>query len=224
MKSRVLGLLLLVGSAAIVSAATFFIPYTPAPSNILSSGGLTLKAKTFAANGWTLPGGEFPLVLAYNTGGAPVAGATVSVTLHSASVFVASTPSPTSGNGTAGSPLQYTIGLTPANTRGSIVIRVRARTLAEDPQVVWKDVSADVSMTVIGQSAVTGRTHGPKVTELQSARYGDRPFPVVMVQYQDIKHCEGAGDPYSECTGNHTAEGLDEAVNSRTSGTSIWQL
>ncbi len=225
MKSRFLGLMLLVSSAAIVSAAgSFFIPYTPAPSNILNSGGLTLKAQAFAADGWTPPGAEFPLVLAYTTGGNAVAGATVSVTLHSASVFVASTPAPTSGNGTAGSPLQYTIPLVPANSRGSIVIRVRARTLVEDPQVIWKDVSADVSMTVIGQSAVTGRTHGPKVTTMESARYGDRPFPVVMVQYQDIKHCEGAGDPYSECTGNHTSAALDEAVNSRTSGTSIWQL
>src|SRR5689334_10225398 len=174
MKARSLGLMLLISSTAIVSASVPFIPYTPEPGNILTSGGLTLKAQALAPNGWVPPGTEYPIVLAYTTGGTPAAGVSIDVTLHTASVFIASTPAPVSGDGTSGSPLHYTIAAVPANTRGSIVVRVRSRTLVEDPQAIWKDISSAVSVTVTGGSTATGATHGPKITTLQSARYGDR--------------------------------------------------
>ncbi len=193
-------------------------------SNTVTSGGLTVTAKVFTSGGWVLPGGSFPLVLSYSAGESGAPASTISVTLHPASVFEQATPPPASGTGVAGSPLVFNLPAQDANAVGKIIVEARGKSLAEDPEVVWKDISADVTVAVSGQSPVAARTHGPKVTTLETARYGDRPFPVVMVQYQDIKHCTGPGTPLPECVGAHTAETLDEKINSQTTGTSLWQL
>lgn len=198
-------------------------PFVPVP-NSATSGGLSVSASVITAGGWVRPGETYPILLKYNSGSAPVAGATISLTLPSSAVFLQSTPAATTGNGTAGSPLVYVVPALAAGTTGQIVIEARAKNLTEDPEVMWKDLSASFSVAATGQPAQSAQTHGPKVTTLESARYGDRPFPVVMVQYQDIKHCTGAGTPYPECTGNHTAAAFDTSLNSRTTGTSIWQL
>jgi len=199
-------------------------PPFPPVENRVTNGGLTLLAKVFSPNGKVKPGETFPLVLTYQAGGTGAANVTIRVTLHSASIFQQSTPAPASGNGTAGSPLVYTITAVAPNGTGQIVIEARAKNLTEDPEVMWKDISADVTLAVGLQGPLPARTHGPKVTTLESAVYGDRPFPVVMVQYQDVKHCTGVGTPFPECTGNHTSAALDTSVNSRTTGKSVWQL
>jgi M6 family metalloprotease-like protein len=198
-------------------------PFTPV-ENQVTNGGLTLLAKVFSPDGKVNPGETFPMVLIYQAGGTGAANVTITVTLHSASIFQQSTPAPLSGNGTAGSPLTYTIPAVAPNGTGQIVIEARAKTLTEDPEVMWKDVSADVTLAVGLNGPLPARTHGPKVTTHESARYGDRPFPVVMVQYQDVRHCTAPMDPFPECTGNHTAEALDISINSRTTGKSVWQL
>lgn len=190
----------------------------------VSSGGVTLTAKVFATNGWVRPGASYPLIARYHTGAAAAAGLTsVAVTLHDSAVFLRSTPMPDSGTGVAGNPLIYTLGVVAPNTIGKIVIEARAKDLDEDPEVIWKDVSADAALTVVPNATVTARSRGPHVTTLSSARFGDRPFPVVNVQYADVSHCTGAGTPLPECTGNNTASELDDLINSRTSGNSVWQ-
>jgi len=188
-----------------------------------ASGGLFIAAKVFTSGGWVGPGDRYPLILQYEAESATLA-ATIEVTLHSAAAFISSTPAPLAGDGTGADPLQYALGPLTAGETGKIIIEARSKDLAEDPEVMWKDLSAGVSVTVTGESALALRTHGPKVTTLESARFGDRPFPVVMVQYQDFKHCTGVDTPYPGCTGDHTAEALDAAVNSKTSGHSLWQL
>ena len=198
-------------------------PFAPVPNSV-TNGGLTVLARVFTPGGWVRPGEGFPVVLTYQAGGTGALGATVRVTLHDASLFLSSTPPPASGNGTPGSPLVYSLGNIGPSGAGQIVIEARAKDLTEDPEVMWKDVSADVTLQTTGQPALACKTHGPKVTTLETARYGDRPFPVVMVQYQDVKHCTAPGVPFPECTGNHTAQGLDVAINSRSTGTSVWQL
>lgn len=198
-------------------------PFTPV-ENRVTNGGLTLLARVFSPNGKVKPGETFPVVLTYEAGGTGAANVTITVTLHSASIFQQSTPAPSSGNGTSGSPLVYTIAAVAPNGTGQIVIEARAKTLSEDPEIIWKDVSADVTLAAGLQGPLPARTHGPKVTTLTTAVYGDRPFPVVMVQYQDVKHCTGSGVPFPECTGNHTAAALDISINSRTTGKSVWQL
>jgi M6 family metalloprotease-like protein len=211
-------------SAAVIGAAGVATPPPFAPvANEGASGDLFVQAKVFTNAGWVAPGETYPLIVKYRADGA-VVGATVEVTLHSAAVFVSSTPAAVSGTGASGSPLTYAIGPLTAGQTDKIIIQARSKGLGEDPEVMWKDISADVVATVTGEAALPLRTHGPKVTTHKSARFGDRPFPVVMVQYQDIKHCTGVDTPYPGCTGNHTADALDEAINSRTTGHSLWQL
>ena len=197
-----------------------------------SSGGLTLAAKVFTATGAVKPGEEYPIALQYSTAAAAVPTASFSVTLHPSSVFIKATPAALSGNGSSGSPLVFTVAGLAANSKGSIIIEARAKTLTEDPEVLWKNSNASVSLEVPGQPKVALLTHGPKVTTLSTARVGDRPFPVVMVQYQDVKHCTGtdergglptdANDP--SCPENHDAAALDAAINSRTTNRSLYQL
>ena len=199
-------------------------PPFPVVENKVTNGGLTLLAKVFSPRGKVGPGETFPLVLTYQADGTGAANVNITVTLHSASLFQQSTPAASSGNGTSGSPLVYTLPVVAPNAAGQIVIEARAKTLTEDPEIMWKDLSADVTLAAGVQPALPAKTHGPKVTTLESAVFGDRPFPVVMVQYQDIRHCTDVGVPFPECTGNHTAAALDTSINSRTSGKSVWQL
>ena len=223
MAATFLAFLSLAGPGSIRSVTAGQPPFPPV-ENTVTNGGLTLLAKVFSPNGKVNPGETFPVVLIYQAGGTGAANVTIRVTLHSASIFQQSTPAAGSGDGTAGSPLTYTIPAVAPNGTGQIVIEARAKTLTEDPEVMWKDVSADVTLAAGLSGPLPARTHGPKVTTLESAVYGDRPFPVVMVQYQDVKHCTGEKTPFPECTGNHTAAALDTSINSRTTGKSVWQL
>jgi immune inhibitor A len=201
--------------------------------NVLATAGMeaqavNLSAKFNSAYGWVLPGATYPFFVQYDAGVAGATSVVVKVTLPSTAVYVNATPAPSSGNGSSGSPLTWNVGALAPNGSGRIMVRARALDTNEDPEIVWKDLSASATLTAsvagIPQAAVSAKTMGPKVTTLSTARYGERPFPVVMVQYQDIKHCTGPGQPYPECTGNHVAQALDAAVNSRTSGKSLWQL
>ncbi len=199
-----------------------------AMSASLQAQAVKVSATFNSAFGWVKPGETYPFFVSYEAGPTGATSATVRVTLPSAAVFVGSTPAPSSGNGSSTSPLTYNLGALAPNANGRILLRARALGLDEDPEIIWKDISALAKLTCtvggIAQPEVSAKTRGPKVTTLQTARYGERPFPVVMVQYQDIKHCTGSGQPYEECTGNHTAEALDAAVNSKTTGKSLWQL
>ncbi len=187
-----------------------------------------VAAKFNSSFGWVKPGETYPFFVNYQAGAAGATSVVVDVTFPSTAVFVGATPAPNSGNGSANSPLRFNLGPLAPNAAGKIMIRARALDTNEDPEIVWKDLSATATLTAtvagVPQPAVTSKTMGPKVTTLQTARYGERPFPVVMVQYQDIKHCTGVGQPYPECTGDHTATALDAAVNSKTTGKSLWQL
>src|SRR5688572_28652231 len=139
-------------------------PPFPVVENKVTNGGLTLLAKVFSPRGKVAPGETFPLVLTYQADGTGAANVNITVTLHSASLFQTSTPAASSGNGTAGSPLVYTIPVVAPNAAGQIVIEARAKSLAEDPEIIWKDLSADVTLATGVQAALPARTHGPKVT------------------------------------------------------------
>ena len=186
---------------------------------------VTMSAKFNSAYGWVKPGDSYAFFVNYAAGSTGATAATVTVTIPPAAAFVSATPAPTS---TSGNTLTFNLGALAPNATGRILLRARALTLAEDPEIIWKDISATAKLTAsiagVPQAAVTSKTMGPKVTTLETARYGERQFPVIMVQYQDIKRCTGAGAPYPECAGDHTAAALDAAVNSRTSGKSLWQL
>jgi M6 family metalloprotease-like protein len=184
----------------------------------------SLEALYMSATGWVKPGETYPFVVNYAVSAA-TDGATVTATLPAEAIYESANPAPTAGDGTPSSPLEWSLA---PGTSGKIIVWARALDLTEDPTMIWKDLSAETTFeSTLGGNPVeslTSRTLGPKCTTHESARYGVRPFPLVMVEYQDIKHCVAEGDPYPECTGNHTAEALDAAVNSKTSGRSLWQL
>ena len=71
------------------------------------------------------------------------------------------------------------------------MVEARAAGLVADPEVVWKDLSTTATLTYAGQPAqITSTTHGPKVIPpeggFDTARYGDKPFPIVPVEYIDL--------------------------------------
>ena len=95
--------------------------------------------------------------------------------------------------------------------------RRKADTLAQDPQIVWKNISSTATLTSAGGPDATA-SHGPKVippsATFDTARYGDRPFPVVPVDYYDRKH---DADP-------HAATPLADKINSPSVAGSTFNL
>ena len=184
----------------------------------------SFEALYLSATGWVAPGETYPFTMDYAVEPL-VDGATLSVILPEHAVFVDASLPPDGGDGSAGNPLLWNLA---AGSSGRIIVRSRAFDLSEEPTMVWRDLSAEATFeTTLGGNllqSITSRTLGPKCTTHRTARYGVRPFPLVMVEYQDISHCTGAGTPFPECTGDHTGDALDHAVNSRTSGSSLWQL
>lgn len=196
---------------------------------ILAAGALqaadpvTVTARFNSSYGWVKPGENYPFIVSYQAGPAGATSATITVSLPASAQFVSASPAPSSV-----APLTWQLGALAPNAGGRIVVQARALDLNQDPEILWKDLSSTATLSAsvggVAQPQVTSKTRGPKVTTLSTARYGERPFPVVMVQYQDIRRCTGVGQPYDECTGDHTAQALDAAVNSQTSGQSLWQL
>jgi M6 family metalloprotease-like protein len=175
----------------------------------------SVKARFVTSRGWVAPDEGYTFTVKYVATDAN--SATLTVRLPAPASFVSSTPSPTSS---AGGVLTYS-GL--AHTAGQIVINAKAKTLAQDPEIIWKNLSATAELLADG-TTLTSMTNGPRVTQLESAKFGDRPFPVVNVQYADIGHCVGAGTPVPECVRDHPVSELDAVMNSRDpTRTSVWQ-
>ena len=91
-------------------------------------------------------------------------------------------------------------------TTAELIVTARAATLKSDPEIVWKDLSSTATLRYSGGAAQSSQTHGPKVIpkpeSFDTARYGDKPFPMVPVEYQDRTH-----QP------DHQGEDLDRVVN-----------
>jgi M6 family metalloprotease-like protein len=216
--------------AVLALAAAVAPGRAPLVGSAVAASGASVRASFISERGWVRPGETYPFKVDYAAGSGGADSAVVRIVLHPSSSFLTSTPAPTSGDGSAGSPLTYNLGALPAGQGGRIVVQARAKTLAEDPEVLWKAIPAEAALaTTVGgvpQAPLTSSTNGPRVTTHETARYGDRPFPMINVEYQDLKRCTGVvlDEVPENCEERHTAEGLDRAVNSRTSGTSIWQL
>lgn len=177
-------------TATAVAAPGTAAPPAPVPvaGPVVSTatvGGLEVQNSFVSAVGWVKPGETYPSrIIATNTTDFPVVGATVSVTapqgstIEQASAGVIS--SPTTVVWTPG-PIE------PGATR-TLVLESRAASVASLPTIVWRDLSTTAEVTV-GTATSTITSHGPKVIppgeEFDTARYGDRPFPVVPVAYTD---------------------------------------
>ena len=211
---RVASILAVVALLAVPSLAQ------PEPSTPVA--GVTVEASFVSSTGWVKPGEAYPFKVIVRGGKTTAQGLKLTVTLPASAQFVSSSVAPAAMSANAAT---FNLAAVAPNTTTRIVLQARAATLAQDPEIMWKDLSATASLTQ-GIAAVVGTSvsHGPRVTTLETARFGDRPFPILMAEYQDIKHCTGEGEPYDECTGNHTPEAFTESVNSKASGTSVWRL
>jgi immune inhibitor A len=181
----------------------------------VASNTLVVENSFVSAVGWVKPGDTYPFrVFVKSFRSAPATNATVTVTPADGMRFT-SDLHVTSGSATvdgAGN-LVWTIPTVPgAPADGQTVLTLvgvgEADTTAEDPEIVWKDISTTATLTYSGGPAgLTSKSHGPKVIPADkaydTARYGDRPFPVVPVDFFDRKHMTA-----------HTGKALANKINS----------
>ncbi len=204
----------LAGPAVSAPAPGPAAPAAPAAPGVPSTGeagGLEIENSFVSSVGWVQPGEEYPSrIIVTNPTGSAVSGASVTVTAPRGTRFLAARSGTGTPTTTAGQ-ITWDIGSVPAGTgdvpgKATLVIENRAASLTDEPTLVWRDLSSSAELTV-GGADVTVPSHGPKVIpedeNYETARYGDRPFPVVPVQYRDRAY-QG---------GNSGAE-LEDVINS----------
>lgn len=166
---------------------------------------LRLENSFVSSSGWVKPGQRYPSrVLLTNPTTTRVRDAEVVVRAPEGTRFLAA-----SGPGTATHTARratWRPGVLAAGATRVLVLESRAATTRALPTVVWRDLSTRASLTTPAGGA-TAVSHGPKVVppaeSYDTARYGDRPFPVVPVQYADRTWADG-----------HSGEDLAEVINS----------
>lgn len=154
--------------------------------------GLEIEDSFVSSVGWVKPGDTYPSrIIVTNRTAAPIAGASVTVTAPTATTFTTA-----SGPGThpvTDHTVVWSLPSVPAQTgttpgRVTLVLENQAATVAQNPQIVWRDLSTSAALTSVGANT-TVFSHGPKVIppseNYDTARYGDRPFPVIPIQYTD---------------------------------------
>ena len=172
----------------------------------------TGRATSFASStGWVKPGDAFPFrVTVTNATGAEVTDAVVTMDAPPAVTFTRAEPLGAGSEATTPAQVTWTLptvaaGTPEAPTVETLVVEARAADLDTDPEVVWKDLSVTAGLTVTGAPIADATTHGPKVVppsgEFDTARYGDKPFPIVPVDYSDRGH-----------TDDHTGEELSRVI------------
>ncbi len=175
---------------------------------------LVLENSFVSAVGWVKPGDSYPFRLfVKNYRSTPETNALVKVPAVDGTTFVNAIAA--TGSGTcsiSGGVITWTIGaVAAAGPAGpaikTCVVEAKADTLGQDPQIVWKNLSTKATLTYNGGASQATESHGPKVIPQRStfdtARYGDRPFPVVPVDFFDRKHDAA-----------HTGDGLSAKINS----------
>ena len=185
--------------------------------------GLRIRNTFVSSVGWVKPGHEYPfLVRVMNPSAKKHTHITVrlhqvsGMLLRSAHVRGGRTLTPRHGRITwhAGS---LAPGTTAKPTTKTLIVTARARSTGEDPKVVWKNLSTTARMTYDATKHRKAKSHGPRVIppseNFDTARYGDRPFPVVPVDYADFKHDD-----------DHPAAKLDSVINGRSNRGSTFNL
>jgi M6 family metalloprotease-like protein len=187
----------------------------------VSGGALTLVNSFVSSVGWVKPGDTYPFrVIVGNETGGDAHNAAVTIPAPGGVTFTqvtATAGAATIGGG--GSSISWTVGTVSDGVAATLVVEAEAATTTTDPQIVWKDLSSTATLTYdeLTTGAITSASHGPKVIPptggYETARYGDRPFPVVPVDYFDRKH-----EPA------HTGDELESKINSPTVPGSTFNL
>jgi immune inhibitor A len=167
--------------------------------------------------GWVKPGEKYPFrITVRNFTNAAATGVTVTVPAPDGAVFRSASPLDAGQTATVAGDkksLTWDVGGLDKAAQGrpaetTLVVQARALRLSEDVQIAWKDISSTATLDYDGYAgpAITSESHGPKVIppapEFDTARYGDKPFPMVPVDYRDLKHSDA-----------HTGASLSAVVN-----------
>lgn len=181
---------------------------------------LSVENSFVSSVGWVKPGETYPSrIIVSNPTAAPIAGAIVTITTPRGSTFVDA-----SGPGThpvTADQVTWTLPPVPAAAgtvpgRLTLVLQTRADTVDQEPTVVWRDLSTTATLTAPGTDQSVA-AHGPKVIPpngtYDTARYGDRPFPVIPVEYTDRSYLA-----------DHSGEQLEEVISSPARAGSTFNL
>ncbi|WP_232677202.1 immune inhibitor A domain-containing protein [Nocardioides sp. R-C-SC26] len=178
--------------------------------------GLRVVNRFVSSRGWVKPGEKYPSsIVVTNPTSKAVSGARVELTAPVGTRFLtASGPGSTS---VTESDLTWRVPRVAAGRSVTLVVDQRAASLRQLPTLVWRDLSTTAVLTTGGRTAGRSTSHGPKVIPpggaYDSARYGDRPFPVVPVQYTDRRYVDG-----------HSGAGLERVINSPANPGSTFNL
>ena len=171
---------------------------------------LLLENSFVSSTGWIKPGDTYPFrVFVRNF--TPNVASNASVTIPAPDGVTFTQAKPLGGAGTAAvtaSSITWTIPSVASDSTATLVVEAKADTVSQDARIVWKDVSSTATLTYDGYgSSLKSESHGPKVIPptggFETARYGDKPFPIVPVDYTDRKHEE-----------RHSGDALARVVNS----------
>lgn len=167
--------------------------------------GLRLENSFVSSVGWVKPGERYPSTITVtNPTGKTVPGGTVTVAAPQGTSFLTSRGPGT--HSTTARAIRWSVPTLRKGGTARLVVESRAASTRQLPTIVWRDLSTRATLTSAGRTS-TSTSHGPKVIppaeRFDTARYGDRPFPVVPVQYVDRTYVEG-----------HTGEQLEKVINS----------
>ncbi|NNF63954.1 MAG: tandem-95 repeat protein [Acidimicrobiia bacterium] len=168
---------------------------------------LTLRNSFVSAVGWVKPGEGYPFrVIVENPTSDDATNVAVTVEVPDGTTFVTTTES--AGSASISGDINWTIPSLGAGETATMVVQAQADSQAQDLQIVWKNLSSTATMSYDdGPVGIMSMSHGPKViptdATYDTARYGDRPFPVVPVDWFDRKH-----------EAEHTADLLAAKINS----------
>ncbi|HSE07051.1 MAG TPA: PKD domain-containing protein [Nocardioidaceae bacterium] len=173
---------------------------------------LQLHNSFVSSVGWVKPGDTYPSrVTVTNATDRDWSGVSVRVPSPDGTTFTQARAGASAGTATvSGGDVTWTLGTVPkaaadgTPTARTLVLEAEADTLVEDPELVWKNLSSTATLLLDGEPAdLTSESRGPRVipqsAKFDTARYGDRPFPVVPVDYRDRKHQpSNSGDELSD--------------------------
>jgi hypothetical protein len=207
---------------AAATAATAQTPPPPAgavvePPSKADVGGLQVENAFVSSTGWVKPGESYPsrLVLT-NPGEAAVSGVTVTLADRRGMSWT-DARSDVGAAAVDGGSVTWTVPSVPAGAVVALVLEAKADTLEQEPTIVWRDISSIADVKVGSAAPTQVASHGPKVIPptggYETARYGDRPFPVVPVDYFDSKH-----------QADHPADMIDSVINDPANPSSTYNL
>ncbi len=206
-------------TAAPVHTATLTTAQAPAISgpavSTVTVGGLEVENSFVSSVGWVKPGDTYPSrIIVTNPTNLPVAGATITVTAPDGSTITQAGSGATITGG--GSTVSWTVPAIAAGQSSTLVLESVADTTAQNPEIVWRDLSTTAAITM-GTASKTATSHGPKVIPpsgtYDTARYGDRPFPVVPVEFRDRAYQDG-----------HSGDSLESVINDPAKPGSTYNL